>query len=372
MPFGNTTETGIGKCQGHDKESSLLELLVLEGYIYHGFSDSSLRLTFVNIMNVTFFPIISNMVLPTHVVVPEGSELFRFTGRAVNWIVDFYDFLVFSSLLLSIECIAMAYVSCIIQQVPWSAMTGIISFFVAFSIYNLNRKTDEDEDAINRQDRFAFTKRYETPLFYASILFLILALVLSGLYGILPLLATVAPFVCGILYSFRLLPASLGYRRLKEIPAVKNIVVGFSWAILLSLLPVYLNQGIPDSKTAITFLLFFLWGFMASMIPDIRDRAGDASAGVRTIPVIFGEKRTRTYLTWVILGLGLPALVFSVFFLPPFTTLLILAINLYSHGCVYLLNKTSLINFLADGISDGQYIVLAGGIFIITYIHPYY
>jgi len=312
------------------------------------------------------------MVLPTHGIVPEGREFFRFTGKAVNRIVDFYDFLVFSSLLLSIECVAMAYVSCIIQQVPGSAMTFIIPFLVAFSIYNLNRKTDEDEDAINRQDRFAFTKRYETPLFYLSILFLVLALALSVLHGILPLLATVAPFVCGILYSFRLLPASLGYRRLKEIPAVKNIVVGFSWAILLALLPVYLNQGVPDSKTAITFLLFFLWGFMASMIPDIRDRAGDASAGVRTIPVIFGEKQTRTYLTWVILGLGLPALVYSFFFLPPFTTVIVLAINLYSHGCVYLLNRAWLINFIADGISDGQYIVLAGAIFVLTSFYSYY
>jgi 4-hydroxybenzoate polyprenyltransferase len=290
----------------------------------------------------------------------------------VNKVVDLYDFLVFSSLLLSVECVAMAYVSCIIQQVPWSAMTGIIPFFVAFSIYNLNRKTDEDEDAINRQDRFAFTKRYETPLFYATILFLVLALVLSAMNGILAFLATIAPFVCGILYSFRMLPSSLGYQRLKEIPAVKNIVVGFSWAILLSLLPVYINQGVPDSKTAITFLLFFLWGFMASLIPDIRDRAGDASAGVRTIPVIFGEGRTKTYLTWVILALGLPALVFSYFFLPPFTTALVLAANLYSHGCVYLLDRFQIIDFIADAISDGQYIAFAVVIYIITSLRPYF
>lgn len=309
------------------------------------------------------------MVLPTHGVVLEGSDLFRFTRRAGNRIVDLYDFLIFSSLLLSVECVAMAYVSCIIQQVPWSLMTGIIPFFVAFSIYNLNKKTDEDEDAINRQDRFAFTKRYEIPLFYATILFLVLALVLSATCGILPLLATAAPFLCGILYSFRWLPDRIGYRRLKEIPAVKNIVIGFAWAVILSFLPVFLNHGMPDSRTAITFLLFFMWGFMASLIPDIRDRIGDASAGVRTIPVIFGEERTKTLLSRVLLLLGVPLVLFSLLFLPPFTTVLLIAANMYSHGCVYLLDRVQMRDFIADAISDGQYIYFALAIIFITPLH---
>lgn len=310
------------------------------------------------------------MNLHTHEIGPDGRDFFRVSGKAKDRIVDVYDFLVFSSLLLSFECVAMAYVSSVIQQVPWSPILGIISFFVAFSIYNLNRKTDEDEDAINRQDRFAFTKRYEKTLYYGSIIFLVLALGLSSLYGVLPLLATIAPFICGILYSFRLLPSSLGYRRLKEIPAVKNITVGFSWAILLSLLPVYLNQGVPDSRTAITFVLFFIWGFMASMIPDVRDRIGDASSGVRTIPVIFGEKRTKTILTIVILALGLPTIVYSFFFLTPFTTMLVVGVNLYSHVCVQLLDRKYMIDFLADALSDGQYIFFAAVIFIMTSVHP--
>jgi 4-hydroxybenzoate polyprenyltransferase len=248
-------------------------------------------------------------------------------------------------------------------------MTGIIPFFVAFSIYNLNRKTDEDEDAINRQDRFAFTKRYEKPLFYATILSLILALVLSATYGVLALLATAAPFILGIMYSFRCLPDWIGYSRLKEIPAVKNIVVGISWAVILSFLPVYLNQGTPDSKTAIVFLLFFMWGFMASLIPDIRDRIGDASAGVRTIPVIFGEEKTKILLSRVLLLLGVPLIFFSLYFLPPFTTALLAAANLYSHGCVYLLDRVRIRDFLADTVSDGQYICFALAILLIAPLH---
>ena len=216
---------------------------------------------------------------------------------------------------------------------------------------------------------FAFTKRYKKPLYYGSILFLILARVLSSMYGVLPLLATIASFICGTLYSFRLLPASLGYRRPKEIHTVKDIAVGFSWAILLSLLPVYHNQGVPDSKTAITFVLFFIWGFMASMIPDVRDRIGDASSGVRILPIIFGEKRTKTFLTIVILVLGAPPIVYSFLYLPLITTILVVGANLDSHICVQLLDRNNLIDFLADALSYGQYIFFAAVIFFVTSIH---
>jgi 4-hydroxybenzoate polyprenyltransferase len=308
------------------------------------------------------------MTLPALRVVPEGIDPFCFTGRIWNRIMGLYDLFVFSALLLSVECIAMAYVSCFIQRVSWTPMIAVIPFLVAFSIYNLNRKTDEDEDAINRQDRFAFTKRYEIYLYYGALLSFAAALILSALYGIPSFLATAAPFIFGTLYSFRLLPEQAGYRRLKEIPAVKNIVVGLAWATFLAFLPIFLNHSTPDSKTAISFLLFFMWGFMASLIPDVRDKVGDARAGVRTIPVIIGEARTRTLLTGVLLVLGIPAILYSILFLPPFTTGVLIAANLYSHGCALLLDRDWLRDILADAISDGMYICFAIAIiFIITF-----
>jgi 4-hydroxybenzoate polyprenyltransferase len=304
--------------------------------------------------------------------IPERFDSFGLTGRIWHRIVGLYDFLIFSSLLLCCECVAMAYISCAIQDLPWNPMLAVIPFFVAFSVYTLNRKTDEDEDAVNRQDRFAFTKRYEAPLYYGALLSLGLAFVLSALSGIPSLLATGAPFILGTLYSFRLLPEGLGYRRLKEIPAVKNITVGLAWGILLSLLPVFFWHREPGPGTAITFLLFFMWGFMASMIPDIRDRAGDASAEVRTIPVIFGEQRTKRILTGVLILLGIPIVTSSLFLLSRSATMIVVAANIYSHGCVALLDREGLIYIVADFISDGQYIFFSLAFVIFTSLHLVY
>jgi 4-hydroxybenzoate polyprenyltransferase len=304
------------------------------------------------------------MTLSVCKVLTGGADYTGSFGCIVTRITALYDFLIFSALLLSFECVAMAYVSCAIQQLSWTPTVAAIAFLAAFSIYNLNRKTDEAEDAINQKERFAFTKRYEKVLFWGSVLAFFLALALSARAGILGVLATAAPFIFGFLYSFRWLPQSCRYHRLKEIPGVKNCVVGLAWGVLLSLLPVYLNNSVPDMRTLVTFVLFFLWGFMASLIPDIRDLDGDAASGVMTIPVLFGRGQTKIILTSALLLLGMPLIFYSLVALPVFTTFLLTASALYSLMCICLLEKPAIINFLADAVSDGQYIAFAAGLVI--------
>jgi 4-hydroxybenzoate polyprenyltransferase len=315
-------------------------------------------------MNVNPISDSKHMNFAIHGVLSGGFGPPWFAGKVSHRIIDLYNFLVFSSLLLCFECVAMTYVSCLIQEVPWSTTIAVIPFFAAFSIYNLNRKTDEDEDSINRKDRYAFTKHYERPLYYGAILAMVLCLAISASGGILSLLATSTPFILGVLYSFRLLPDRYTYHRLKEIPGVKNIIVGLAWCTPIAFLPVFLNHSRPDSATAVAFILFFLWGIMASLIPDIRDREGDASAGVRTIPVIYGEEKTKRTITFVLLVIGIPVIIFSFLFLPLFTTVLLLAANAYSHCCVFLSGREAVRDFVADVLSDGQYIFFMVAIFL--------
>lgn len=300
---------------------------------------------------------------------PGHFSLFRITDRIWRRMQELYHVLIFSALLLSSECIAMAYISCTIQQLPWDPVLAAVPFFVAFSVYNLNRKTDEAEDAVNSENRFAFTKRFGSYLYSGALLALGFALVLSALSGIPALLATSAPFILGTLYSFRLLPKGFGYQRLKEIPVVKNIIVGMAWGVFLSLFPVFIWNGTPGPATLITFLLFFMWGFMASLIPDIRDRNGDAGANIRTIPVLFGKTQTKQILTGVLLLIGIPVTAFSLFVLPVQATLIVAAANLYSHGCVVLLDREEIIHVVADCISDGQYILFAAVVVFFTSLH---
>ena len=279
------------------------------------------------------------------------------------------DLLVFSSVYLALECVAMSYVSSYIQQVAWAPECIIIPFLIAFAIYNLNRKTDEDEDAINREDRYSFTKKYEKGLIFLSLAGIGVSLVLSAFHGIFAVLVTLAPFIIGTLYSIRWIPAGFGYRRLKEIPFVKNLMVGLAWAVFLALLPVAVAGTQPGGKTLIMGILFFFWGIMASMIPDIRDRAGDEQSGVRTIPVIFGEGRTKRFLSAMNLAFVIPVVGLGLVFLPLVKAVILLGAGLYSEVCIRLVGVLPSTDFIADILSDGMYIFFAFGIFAIQSVH---
>ncbi len=105
---------------------------------------------------------------------------------------------------------------------------------------------------------------------------------------------------------------------------------------------------------------------LASTSPDIRDRIGDAQAGVRTIPVIFGEERTRKIMTGVNLTFGSAILPFSLAYLTPLFTLLVGATVAYAQACIHLLSIPEMRNFVCDILADGQYIFFAGGVMLLS------
>jgi 4-hydroxybenzoate polyprenyltransferase len=287
----------------------------------------------------------------------------------VETVRDLIDFLMFSSVYVALISVGMVYLSSCIQGIPLNAFSFVIPFLEVFAIYNFNNRTDEEEDIINRKGRYLFMKQHGRLLSALAISALILALVLSMLHGIMALAITCMPLVLGFLYSASVLPARIGYRRLKEVPLVKNLIVGFSWGLLPGMLPVLIAGANPDSRTFIIFLLFSMWGFVASIIPDIRDRAGDALSGIRTIPVIFGDKKAREFLLCANLIAGVVIIRSSLPAFPLAWSGFLMVSILYSETCIYLMERESMKNFVADVLSDGQFIILACIIGILMAFH---
>ena len=131
-------------------------------------------------------------------------------------------------------------------------------FLVTFSIYNINRKTDEKEDSINHSKRYAFTKKYDTFLFTSALLAYILALTLASFQGIKAALVTAIPLLSGTLYSIIWIPKEFKYRRLKEIPVVKNLMVAIAWALTPTFLPIHFASNRTSVGTLITVYFFFI------------------------------------------------------------------------------------------------------------------
>ena len=141
------------------------------------------------------------------------------------------DYLLYSSLFLAIAAVSKVYVSSVLQDMPISAGACLIMALGTFSIYNMNRKTDESEDAVNHSRRYAFTQKHAGLLWYSSLAGYGLAFLVASFYGPVAIVATAFPLASGIAYSIPLLPAGCRYRRLKDVPLVKNLLVGGAWAV---------------------------------------------------------------------------------------------------------------------------------------------
>jgi 4-hydroxybenzoate polyprenyltransferase len=266
---------------------------------------------------------------------------------------------------------AMVYISCRLQGLPIDPIATVLMMLVVFAVYNLNRKTDEDEDAINHTERYAFTKRYGTVLSRSAVGACIIAICLSILQGLDSFLITIVPLVAGVIYSVPLLPAQLGFRRLKEIPFVKSLIVAFSWAVPPTFLPICHAALSPGLATGIVSVFFFFQIFTNTVIFDVRDVEGDLASGVKTIPTILGIRRTLLFLTGINIITG-ALLIFISGALSGFGPALLLTAGvIYAQGYILCFRLLLTEKLLFELFADGQFIILAGVFSLIALEMPY-
>lgn len=310
-------------------------------------------------MNVIEFGYSSCMESNESIVIPplwiNWNEIFNYlTGKSG----DIIQFLVFSSIFMGMQGWGLVYVAAFIQGVECSPACIVITFLFGFSIYNLNRKTDEKEDVVNHQDRYRFTKKYEKYLYTAAILGCSFALVLAAWCGLMTFLIVVLPFVLGILYSIPCLPPSTGYRRLKEIPLLKNLIVAIAWGVPLTFISLFITNTSVTLATVISLIFLCSFVFIASVLPDIRDTEGDKIAGIRTIPVIIGAQRTIIVITGVNLIVGISAVIISAIYLAPAAALVLAVSTLYTHISIQSFARIEKKDIICDIMTDGQFIFI--------------
>lgn len=310
-------------------------------------------------MNVISFCDISCMGSNESVLIP---PLWIDWGEITDYLTvkagDIVHFLVFSSIFMGMQGWGLVYVGAFIQGVECSPVSIAILFLLGFSVYNLNRKTDEKEDAVNHEDRYRFTKKYEKYLYTAAIAGCGFALLLGALYGPMTFLMVLFPLILGILYSIPCLPPSTGYRRLKEIPLLKNLIVAVAWGVPLTFIPLFVTNTAVTLATSISLVYLSSFVFIASTLPDIRDTVGDKLAGIRTIPVVIGSERTMVLLTGINLVVGTSAVIISALYLSPVVMLILAASTIYTHISIRSFARGGKKDIICDIMTDGQFIFI--------------
>lgn len=291
-----------------------------------------------------------------------GYSIYRFEFNPVLLI----DYLVYSSLYLSFAAGSMALISSVVHEVHFNPVVFVLGMLITYSVYNLNRKTDEREDAINHSARYEFTKKYEKFLFSTAIGAYIFALALSWLYGPAVVLISAIPLISGLIYSTPIFPRGFPYRRLKEIPLAKSLLVAVAWSLPPALLPVYIAGALPGTITLAVILFFFSLVFINTVLFDMRDVEGDRLTGVRTIPVCIGIANTTRLLTLVNVIFGAAVLILLWGKIPLIYLVLIIAGIFYAHWYIRHYHEISRSNLLCDLVADGQFIAL--GLFMVCVV----
>lgn len=164
----------------------------------------------------------------------------------------------------------------------------IAAGFVIYSTYTLDRALGSEEDAINKTGYCHARRDIGCTASLATFIIGTALFVMENF-----LIAPFIPFVVGFFYTKGIRIRDHRFR-LKGSLGGKNLVIGLTWGGTIALV---IAPGVQNCLTIfVIFLFFFTKLFINSAIYDMKDTEGDKRAGVRTLPVVLGDYRTKQIL----------------------------------------------------------------------------
>jgi len=179
-------------------------------------------------------------------------------------------------------------------------------FCAALLVYNADRLRRDPADLLNIPLREAAAVRLRVLSFIALTTS---AVVLVGLPVLRRDWLTLALVLGGALVSLNYSIPLFGFR-FKDVPLLKTFfaptivttsVLGLPW--------LHLHAGSVDNATlALTALRSWSFLMFNMILCDLRDREGDAACGIRSLPVVLGDARTRRLLLTLLVGIEVLAI----------------------------------------------------------------
>ncbi|MCE9582198.1 MAG: UbiA family prenyltransferase [Planctomycetes bacterium] len=205
-------------------------------------------------------------------------------------------------------------------------------------------------------------KRHPVPLLTIGTAAGIASVGIALVSGWLPFGLACLGLVCGGVYGFRVLPEAityrLGIRRLKDIPASRDLSTAIGWTMMTAVFPFLTQSKFPGPANVLTFFAVFCLLFLRTTALGIRDVQGDKIIGHETVFKVLGRTRTRNLaaVLVVLLAAALGTLAFA--FHSP-TALWMLAVVPYAAlYTVAFFRDVAPRGFLAEIVTDGQNIIV--------------
>ncbi|MCX6217153.1 geranylgeranylglycerol-phosphate geranylgeranyltransferase [Spirosoma sp.] len=179
-------------------------------------------------------------------------------------------------------------INCLTDPTLW--LLSLSTVCIAAAGYIINDYFDIKIDLINKPERVVIGRYLKRRVAMGVHQFLNIVGCLIGLY--LSKWVFVADVVSVSLLWFY-------SAQFKRQPAIGNIVISLLTALSLIILAVYYRQ---NTGIILIYALFsFGISFIREIIKDMQDIRGDARFGCRTLPIVWGLRRTK-YLLYTLIG----------------------------------------------------------------------
>ncbi|MGI4021297.1 MAG: UbiA family prenyltransferase [Janthinobacterium lividum] len=207
-----------------------------------------------------------------------------------------FDFLLFSNLFMALCAVAQAMVTFILIDFQPIYPVLAILFLSTFCIYNFSILLSKPKDPAKSPFKrvrwfFSYYRWMVTITVISAMLLLPLFFLVSNESKLLLVFLSILSFG----YGLPMFTAGNQKFGLRNIPGLKLLLIGITWTLSVVLLPVFEIEHIHHLKIADADILLltakrFLFITVIAIPFDIRDLFQDHKLGLKTIPVVFGEK----------------------------------------------------------------------------------
>ncbi|MEE4355673.1 MAG: 4-hydroxy-3-methylbut-2-enyl diphosphate reductase [Desulfococcaceae bacterium] len=208
-------------------------------------------------------------------------------------------FLIRTNICVALGAAALCYACTVLQEIASPFPYIVITLFYVLSMHTLNNLTGIREARYNDPDRSSFYDNHKIALTLLAISSGGIGLGVAAGVGMLPFLLLFAMSILGLCYNLKIIPESakgFRYRRIRDIPGSKTILISLAWGVVIGIFPVLAVWNSFRLSTMPVFVLAMSMAFVRAAFFDVLDMQGDRIMGKETIPLLLGEKLSITFL----------------------------------------------------------------------------
>ena len=212
--------------------------------------------------------------------------------------------LLLTNIYVSLGAGCLCYACAKLQGIGISFPHVLISILYIQSMHILNNLTGNKADLYNDPARADFYSKNKLFLAILSLVAGGVGLITAYTMGLMPFLFLLVMSIMGLSYNLRLIPdyfTGVRYRRIRDIPGSKTILIALAWGIVTSLFPFLSVSGKIDAGSALVFIWSTCIVFARTAFFDILDMQGDRIVGKETIPILLGEKGSLRLLKGILI-----------------------------------------------------------------------